>query len=99
MGTHPIFESDFDCLTECCEKKSESDGSICSESTRRRKKERSGKGRTSLNEHCRKTNRYLLSYRKTRSSYKRRSSMTTRERRNFRTLTTSTNTRASRTLR
>merc|ERR1712212_83751 len=20
MGTHPIFESDFDCLTECCEK-------------------------------------------------------------------------------
>merc|ERR1711908_37935 len=19
MGTHPIFESDFDCLTECCE--------------------------------------------------------------------------------
>jgi len=20
MGTHPIFESDFDCLTECCER-------------------------------------------------------------------------------
>jgi len=19
MGTHPIFESDFDCLTDCCE--------------------------------------------------------------------------------